>query len=575
MNLLNDTFIKAHGLNARRIRLHQKRILQALCNEINIDISIQNTCTISDRSILPWDIATENLGKEASDYQIWQKNHVVSCIPAAGAASRFFLELQNFVNFIDKLIEGPPHLNSSKEIESRDIFAQFSFINQLNRHIEKQKFEDIKNQAPAFSQKLLSYFNKENEEDSSLIFAYGVSCALIENYSLKPKLIVPATLEGDSFLKLKIEEQVNLFSCLGNVLVVPNKLKKEMQNILYRLKPKEYEKWLLLEQDHTLSTIRFHRNGMPFVDTQGEYSVVSAGHGELLHLFDKISDHFPQAHCLHIRNIDNIIGNKSEQKFEFSIPSKLFYNLRSLLELLRQKIPLLNFNSATEINDIKLSNHLLFISRLIGLSQEISEIKNNPVVTCKKLYHILAKLFHWQAIAENTLNSQIWKLILENCERPLSVFSVVKKQKGDVGGGPVFAKISDGSVVKLCMEMPHASTEDTKEYFSDTGKATHFNPALVFFELRTHTTPATNIGKKVNFVQLFDERFWLLSKREHKGFPVCYHETVLYELIGNSATTNLVFIEVPRSLFKPHKSYLDCLEQDRKSYGFNKDIESG
>ena len=45
--------------------------------------------------------------------------------------------------------------------------------------------------------------------------------------------------------------------------------------------------------------------------------------------------------------------------------------------------------------------------------------------------------------------------------------------------------------------------------------------------------------------------------------PVCYHETVLHELIGNSATTNLVFIEVPRTLFHPHKSFFDSLGNDR------------
>lgn len=190
------------------------------------------------------------------------------------------------------------------------------------------------------------------------------------------------------------------------------------------------------------------------------------------------------------------------------------------------------------------------------------------------MYELFSHLFHWAPLPVSIDNKQIWKLILEHCERPLSVFGVVRREKGDVGGGPVFAKISDGSIVKLCMEMPHANPDDAQEYFSETGKVTHFNPALVFFEMRTHTYEQTNEGKKVNFVQLFDERFWLLSKREYKGTPVCYHETVLYELLGNSATTNLIFLEVPRSLFKPHKSYLDCLEQNRESYGFNQNFKS-
>ena len=190
------------------------------------------------------------------------------------------------------------------------------------------------------------------------------------------------------------------------------------------------------------------------------------------------------------------------------------------------------------------------------------------------LYQLFAQLCHWPLLSSDSKPEQIWKLILEYAEKPLSVFGVVQKEKGDVGGGPVFAKVSQSGIIKLCMEMPHANGKDAEEFFSHTGKSTHFNPALVFFELKTHTHSKENDGKKVNFVQLFDERFWLLTKREYKGTPVCYHETVLYELIGNSSTTNLVFVEVPRSLFKPHKSYLNCLEHDRKTYGFNKDSKS-
>ncbi|MES2614342.1 MAG: DUF4301 family protein [Bdellovibrionota bacterium] len=540
MNLLNDTFIKSHGLNARRIRLHQRRILQALRNEINTEISIKNACSVQDGSIIAWNIVAKILSTHTSDCLNWQQNHLVGCIPAAGAASRFFLELQHFVNAVRQQIE------QNLELNPLSLQEQFAFLPSLVRHA-----------------------GHPNVEYSSILVTYDFCCNLIENYSLKPKLIVPATLEGDTFLKLKIEEQINLISSLGTTLVVPNSMKKEIQQILYQLKPKEYEKWLVLEQDNKLSTVRFLRNGEPLLDENGKYSIVSAGHGELLHIFDNIADNFPQAHCLHIRNIDNIIGTTQQRKQELNIPTNLFYNLRKILEAIRKKIPCINFHSPT-IQDKELSEMLLFISKIILPNEDF---RGNTEINCKSMYNLFSKLFHWQPLAENMSNIEIWKLILENCERPLSVLGVVKKEKGDVGGGPVFAKVSDGNNIKLCMEMPHATPEDAKEFFSDTGKTAYFNPVLVFFELRTHTNSNTNTGKKVNFVQLFDERFWLLSKREYKGIPVCYHETVLYELIGNSATTNLVFVEVPRSLFKPHKSYLDCLEQNRESYGFNKNFE--
>jgi hypothetical protein len=165
----------------------------------------------------------------------------------------------------------------------------------------------------------------------------------------------------------------------------------------------------------------------------------------------------------------------------------------------------------------------------------------------------------------------------------------VRKETGDVGGGPVFVETPDGKKVKICLEMPHANPEDSIDFFGPRGKATHFNPVLVFFELRTHkrafqesgteegeamkNVASASQGRLVDFGQLFDDRFWLLSKKEFQGTPVCYHETVLYELLGNSATTNLLFVEVPRTLFVPHKAIFDSMGQDRRSYGFHETLK--
>ncbi len=571
MNLLNDTLLKAQGLNARRIRTHQKRILQALHNEINTDISVQDACTIANGGIISFGIAQQILAPHFLATQSWSKNHVVSCIPAAGAASRFFLELKNFVAIISNEMKKTDKIEFTMEFLT--LISEFTFISQLNEHMNKQKDNEYKIKEEKLFQEVFPCFVIKNEEENLIVKAYCISQLLIESYSHKPKLAVPATLEGDCFLKLKIEEQLDLFPCLGNTLVVPNTSKKEIQNLIYQINSKEYDKWFVLEQDHKLSTIRFKRTGEPFLNEEKKLSLVCAGHGELLHLFDNIADNFPASHCLHIRNIDNIIGTNDQQKIEFNIPSQLFYHIRELLELLRKKIPILHIKSATEIQDSSLNEKFIFISKLIFNEEEQQNLQNKTSLSSHYIYNILVKLFHWQSIPKNISNMECWKMILENCEKPLSVFAVVKKEKGDVGGGPVFAQLSDGSKAKFCMEMPHATPKDADEYFSHTGKTTHFNPALVFFEFRTHTYSGKNLGKKVNFVQLFDDRFWILAKREYNGEPVCYHETVLYELIGNSATTNLVFIEVPRSLFKPHKSYLDCLEQDRNSYGFKQNIK--
>ena len=47
--------------------------------------------------------------------------------------------------------------------------------------------------------------------------------------------------------------------------------------------------------------------------------------------------------------------------------------------------------------------------------------------------------------------------------------------------------------------------------------------------------------------------FWLVSCKSWKNENVYYHETLLYELLGNSEYANIVFVEVPRLAFLPHK----------------------
>ncbi len=151
---------------------------------------------------------------------------------------------------------------------------------------------------------------------------------------------------------------------------------------------------------------------------------------------------------------------------------------------------------------------------------------------------------------------------------------MVAKQKKDFGGGPVFANVTDVGQVKLCVEMPHVNAADRKQYFENGGEG-YFNPVLVFFELRTHTRPQGDYsqpGRPVLFSDLFDDHLWLLTRRDYKGVAVCYHETVLYELIGNSAHTNVVFAQVPRLLFNPHKSYLDTLGKRLEDYGLGSDV---
>jgi hypothetical protein len=376
-----------------------------------------------------------------------------------------------------------------------------------------------------------------------------------------------------------IRQAQNVFDLAGTQFA-PDWLKPTTQN--------QISQSTILEQGLELCTLRFNEDGTAVVSEDGSYSSVAAGHGELLNLFPDIAAQWPNLECLHIRNIDNVIGTQHERQQELSAVAETFRLLRDTLEFLRAEVEDFLPHCRTSNNNDKLKSGqvvtaLKFLSQLIPGSAQ-NQIFPSTVeaearvhgLTAEIFQRVLSNLFHWQPLPEKLTLFSKWDWLQQQLSRPLSVFGVVRKEVGDVGGGPVFAQLPDGTHVKICLEMPHASKEDAQEYFGNKGRATHFNPVLVFFELRTHQrshTPNPRSGKIVQPSQLFDEHFWLLARKEFMGRKVCYHETVLYELIGNSARTNVLFVEVPRTLFRPHKTLLDSLGQDRRSYGFDETLK--
>ncbi|APJ03841.1 DUF4301 family protein [Silvanigrella aquatica] len=717
-NTISPELLRVHQLDPHRIAIHHKRIIQAIHKQINTTIPVMGACTTSNGGVLSWKLITRLLSStyhpalrkfQKSSLNYWRENFLITCIPAAGAASRFFSDLHKFAlnfesqipdlkNAFDSIFEKSRILNVSFEKRKyiQEILVNLrispelsslydnlcehdcenikeqctSFYNYLNQtlktgkatyHFSEYKKNKIKNSTSHSnflrtpwdygsinfkvknkkSAKETNFSNKNthwmerispqyvnNKKDpinsndhlvfignheENILKAYTACRVILYKYGSLPKALVPTTLEGDSFLMLKIAEQIKLLPCHGNVLVVPTNMKKEFEEKINDLSPILQDstndifslrntpfapkwlksnnningKWVFFEQGCDLSTIRFNMDGSPFQDEKGNYAPVSAGHGELIHLFDKMADEFPNAECLHIRNVDNVIGTSNDRSEELNIPAESFRIIRDCIEYLRSKLEDFLFDEKAKKSNSRLHDETTFkILSYLGnfidhnLSEEGLQIcfdSNNRLIGIpyQSFHKIIGNLFHWQQLSPSLSDLECWEQTLSWLELPVSVFGVVRKEVADVGGGPIFAELPDGTKIKLCIEMPHASEEDAIEYFGSRGKATHFNPVLAFFELRTHKRSfdkEASVGKKVNYSKLFDERFWLLTKREYKGKPVCYHETVLHELIGNSATTNLIFIEVPRTLFRPHKSYFDSLGNDRRSYGFDETL---
>lgn len=335
-----------------------------------------------------------------------------------------------------------------------------------------------------------------------------------------PKALYPAVRSGETFIEIKRHEHKNIDEFVGEVYVAPP---GKMDALLTKAKMVESKTPIVCyEQGLELSTARFDENGCVIRDADNRISLVPAGHGTLIHLIRKVPRDFPAAHAVFIRNIDNISGTsqavtQATRRFinSFKYSLKLIRRIRSAF---------LNQDRSTLI---KLFSNL---ADFWGVKSDVASDKIKLVMT---------QLFHVSPRDDREL--------LEFINRPFVLMGQVPNTGNDVGGTCVFSRIN-GIDQKLCLELPHSSPVDRKDFLESSVKATHFNPVFV----------AAEIPDESMIARMMDHPFWLISKKQWKGREVFYQESILYELLGSSQYTNVIFVEVPRYLFNPHKTLQDA-----------------
>lgn len=339
-----------------------------------------------------------------------------------------------------------------------------------------------------------------------------------------PKALMPCVAEGHSFLHLKLIEHRAIPGIGEEIFIVPTGMKETFEKELIRSSLSALPT-TVSEQHGGLSTIRFQPSSEPFLDKNGHPSLVPAGHGTLTELFQVGSG---KSHSLFIRNIDNITGSNKEVVSETS----------RFLELHDKILTLMNgIRSALAKNDVAAAE--IFARPLLDLASPMF-FKDNGSQSI--LVSIQRALFH-SNVSDDPSLAELQKLYA----RPLNILGQVPNTGKDIGGTPCFVKYKN-AVLKLCLEVPHASAQDKKQFLANPEKATHFNPVFA----------AAEIVADPDYYQKRNEDFWLMAEKTFQGSAVIYYETVLYELIGNSSLANTLFVEIPRILFNPHKSMSDA-----------------
>jgi hypothetical protein len=367
----------------------------------------------------------------------------------------------------------------------------------------------------------------------------GQLAAIADELSL-PKAHFPCVREGISFLQMKQREHSLYPAIERQIFVTPIGGSAEFFAELMQDKPVWRVATDAFEQDHSMSTIRLDLKGDPVLDDGGMYSVVPAGHGALIKLLPRIRDQRPELDGIFIRNIDNVAGANENTTTATNQFHLFFGAMLQSLRRIRTDLDRRDVGAAAR----EASKILQITGNRDDETRDQIESEMDLSTAQGLLAEAMAKVFH------SSPNAGIFLSIDELTSlyrRPLNILGVVPNSGHDLGGTPVIVA-SGERMIKICLEITHASATDVQKYFRDPQMATHFNPVFVLSELggeMAHYTRATR-------------DYWHFTRKTWQGREVAYFETVLFEILGNSELANTIFLEVPRHVFNPHKTLADC-----------------
>ncbi len=497
---------KELNLDPHRIKKHINRIKSSLELGSAPSIPITDTCRLDNGGII------------ASSWQAPERvetSGISSFIPAAGASSRYYKPFGDLI----------------KALESADLRLIKSAVTSL--------FDQGASAWPL--PKVLKSVINNTEIDLNP----EITKLILMELSL-PKALLPCVEEGNTFLELKIIEDLSLSFLEQSFLVISPRMKDSFDK---KLKELNADNFSILFQGPKQSTVRVDEKVNPVVEGDS-FSVVPAGHGTLLELFPEVNQSNPNVHSVLIRNVDNIVGTSPEVVKQTKKLVQTHNFIRNGVVGIRQAIDNSDFTVAEKVADQMMKelpssdsfDTLKKSSASLALWEEAKERYPGLIYLQEKIFHLNPDLLSYMFARNSSIETSLGEVY----QRPVNTMGMVPNTENNIGGSPVFA-LSQDIPIKLCIELPHVSSKDKEKFLIPPEKSTHFNPVFAIAE----------IPSSPNYYEQFEESSWILAQKTYKGQKVYYHESVLYELISDSLLANCSFIEVPRILFNPHKSISD------------------
>jgi hypothetical protein len=432
-------------------------------------------------------------------------------IPASGAASRMFKDLYEALDSFKKSESSDEVLKTSKGAKQYiEGFEKFAFSAELKAVIENSgdEFNDKNKIDFLLSEKGLNY----GALPKGLLKFHKYEDA--ERTPFEEHLVEGAAYAKDHVGKVRLvftvspEHQPGFEKLFDNVKA----LYEEELDVTFEI--------AFSQQKPSTDTIAVDLKNEPFRETDGSLLFRPAGHGALIENLNDLN-----ADIIFIKNIDNVVPD-------------------------RLKKPTIDYKKALAGILLKHQEKLFFYQK------ELNE--KHPVALDS------AFLAAASAFLENTLNTkpesdqyytekeELYYYLKEKYNRPLRVCGMVKNE-GEPGGGPFWAKNSDGTVSLQVAESSQIDPTSVQQQ-NMAKHATHFNPVDLVCAVKNYR------GEKFNLTEFTDPATGFISKKSKDG-----KELKAQELPGlwNGAMSNwnTLFVEVPIETFNPVKTVNDLLRE--------------
>ncbi len=443
------------------------------------------------------------------DEKIEHGTRPLKFIPASGAASRMFKALFEAMEALENEADEESVLSKNKAAKQfNDEFEKFAFSSDLEKII-KDNGEKINAKSKIhflLNEKGLNYGALPKGLLKFHKYQTGERTPFEEHLVEGAKYATEKTGLAKLHFTVSPEHQSVFESLLD---VVKSKFESEL-NVTFEVS--------FSQQKPSTDAIAVDLNNEPFRENDGSILFRPAGHGALIENLNDLN-----ADVIFIKNIDNVVPD-------------------------RLKAPTVEYKKA--LAGVLLKNQ----EKLFFYQKELNE--KHPVA----LDH--AFLAAASNFLENTLNTkpaesqyytekeELYYYLREKFNRPLRVCGMVKNE-GEPGGGPFWAKNSDGTISLQVVESSQIDPESVQQQ-NILKNATHFNPVDLVCAVKNFK------GEKYDLTKFTDPSTGFISKKSKDG-----KELKAQELPGlwNGAMSNwnTLFVEVPIETFNPVKTVNDLL----------------